>query len=357
MTRRDKGSNEDKTKPDINEFKGFIKKDKKENGYNKAAKFLLLLKKEDTVKVLKHLKEEEIEEISKQIAEIRKIDRDEAEKILKEFGVIKKKGVYTGEGGHEAAKNMLKTAFGEEKGMKLFKKVFPYEGQIPFDFLNEIENHQVLLLVKKEPSTVLSIILPHLEPEKSSYIIEALSSDTQKDVIQRIAKMNKVAPEVIVKIEGVLKERIRTQGKVISKEIDGKSTLADILKHMSFTEEQQILEDISQENAELSEEIKDRLFTIDLILLIDDQDMQNILRDYDDSEIAVILKGKTEEMKNKILNNISERRKGLILEETAHIGIMRKADVDKYTKEFLDYITTLEEEEKFIIHRANDTFI
>ncbi|HUZ17909.1 MAG TPA: flagellar motor switch protein FliG [Spirochaetia bacterium] len=319
------------------------------NGYRKVAKFLLLLGKDDAAKVLKHFTSEQIEAISTEIAHIEKIDNAEARKLLEEFGT--RGGQPTvGKGGAGTARTILVSAFGEERGNRILQHVLPEERGTPFQFLNDLDHEQILLLLKNESTPTVSIILPFLKPQKAAKVLKDLPSEIQRESIRRIAKITKFNPEVIARIEGVLKERIRTQGKVITEEIDGRAALAEILKFMDYARGEQILNVLSSVDPELSQNVKDRLFTIDLLLLIDDTEVQSVFRDFDDQEIATLLKGKNEAITEKVLSNVSARRRLLIREEIENLGRMRRSDIDKATKDFVDYLVDLDEQRKIVIH-------
>ena len=318
-------------------------------GYRKVAKFLLLLGQDEAAKILKHFTPDEIEGISREIARIRSVDGTEAKDLLSEFGVVQKRS-HRVTAGPETARAMLVAAFGEERGKALLRRVVPNGAEAPFRFLGDIGYEQILLLLKNESAPTVSIILPYLEARKAAQVIEHLPADIQKEVIRRIAKIERIDQEVVSRIEEFLKERIRTQGTVVSQEIDGRSALADILKHMDLSSEEKILEDLADFDPELSQAVKDKVFTIELILKIDDAELQTILRDYDDREIAVILKGKSEPIASKIINNVSSRRAAIVGEEMTALGRMRRAEVDKATKEFLDYLIELDDQRKISIH-------
>ena len=339
--------------PGAEMVQGFIKEKGTGNGVKKAAKFLLLLDKEDAAKVISHMKESEVEELSREIALIKKIDTAEARELLREFGLLRRTPS-TFDGGIDAARKILETAFGKEKALAYLKKAAPGMGRVPFDFLNELEYHQIQLLIKNEPISVVGSILQYLQPKKSSLIIQELPPDQRTDVVKRIAKMEKLAPEVIEKIEEVLRERVRTQGKMVTQEIDGRSILARILRHMNITAEERILEGLSEVHPEVSDEVKEKLFTIDSVLKIEDVDLQEILREFSDEEIAVILKGKSEIVFSKILDNVSERRRAIIRDEMDRLGAMRRVDVDKSTREFLEYLRSLEEQHRLVIRREDE---
>jgi flagellar motor switch protein FliG len=304
---------------------------------------------------LKHFDPSEVEEISLEVARTGKIDNAEAQALLAEFGVVgeKSKGF---KAGSETAKSMLTAAFGESRAKRILTRVVPETREKPFGFLGEIDPDQILLLLKNESAPTISIILPYLPPQKASKVLQSLSPELQRQVIRRIAKMKKVDPDVIVRIEGVLKERIRTQGRVITEEIDGRRALADILKYLEYSQEEKILDDLASSDPELSQDVKDRLFTIELVFDIDDADLQAILRDYDDEEIAVILKAKDERIQQRILSNLSSRRQLMVREEILSLGKMRKSDVDSATKDFVDYLVELDDQRKITIHR-NDKIV
>lgn len=326
-------------------------------GYRKAAKFLLLLGKREASTVLNHFSPKEIEEITREIASIKQINNEEAAKILKEFGSTRGRKPLTPTGGIEVAKNMLNAAFGKEKGSEIFKKVIPFNGEKPFSFLEDLEYQQLIMILRKEPVHVLTVILSFLDPVKASKVLESMTPLVQISLVTRMAGMGKVSPEVIMSMEKVLIERIRTQGKVVTEEIDGQSVLADILKNMDLSDEGRILDTLADSDVELAELVREKLFTVDSIHFVRDTDMEKILRDFTDTEIAVLLKGKNDELRNKIIYNVSKRRIEFIKYEEEALGLMRKADVDKAMKEFLDYLKDMEIQGNIVLSREKDEYI
>lgn len=329
---------------------------KPSSGAEKAAKFLLLLDKNNAAEILSHLEESEIEELLVELARVKRIDGEEARNILKEFGIVKAKGG-TLKGGPEAARNMLSHAFGEERANNLVSKVMPFGSENPFEFLRDLEFQQILIIMKREPASVVSVVLPYIESKTAAAVLEALHPDLQMDVVRRIAKMREVSPEALLRVAEVLRERIKRQGGVVTEEIDGRAALARILRHMSLDKEEEILESLAEVNPEVSEEIRDQLITMDVVFMIDDQDLQGILREFADTEIAKLLKGKTGDLRRRIFANISERRQIIVREEMARLGPMKLSDVLKVTREFLGYIREMEEGGRLVIHRDDEYFV
>ena len=335
------------------------------SGYQKAAKFLLLIGPKQAAEVLKQFPQEDVEKIVREIAVVRKLKKAESADILSSMGglvadksavpPVPPDGIVAG--GADKAKSMLVAAFGRDEGKKLFSRILPFGGRRPFDFLDELQPEQIMTVIKNEPPYVMSIVLSFLEPELSSKIIKKLPPESRREIVLRMARQGKIAPGVIEKMEGIFRDRIRAQGRVITEEIDGKAVLAGILKHMELGTEEKILDDLSETRKDLAGEIKERIYTTDLILRMDDKDVQLLLRDFADSELAVIIKGKSEELRKKLLDNLSGRRRVMIEEESVYIGEMLRSDVDKATKELMLYLMELEQKGQVIIPRADEEYI
>ncbi len=318
-------------------------------GHKRAAKLLLLLGIEQASGILKHLSTEEIEKITGEIARIKRIDRDEAKKILGEFGTVANEIVATPRGGVQVARDILESSLGREKAEEILEKLSPYTDQKPFAFLNDLEYQQIMLLLRKEPVHVVSIVISYLNPDRASQVLESLPPLDQSQVVRRIAGLGRVSPEVLSSIEDSLRERIRTQGRVVTEDINGRNVLADILKHLPLQEEDRILDSLKDRNDDLAEEIRERLFSIDSILEIPDQQLQRVLQQYPDRDLAIILKGKGKEVEGKLLRNVSERRGEFIRGERESLGPMKRSEVDRSTKDFLLHIRSRVEEGEIVL--------
>lgn len=340
-----------------NSNKGFIKETVRDRGYRKAAEFLLLLGKDEAAKVLKHLTEEEVKGITEEIASIKKIEPREAEKVLQEFGYLAATKDLIARGGLEKAKEMLIKAFGEEKGNQLYKKIEMKTVPHPFSFLMDLDMEQVKMLLKDESAPVIAVILPHLKPELASRLLSSLDRELQKEVVLRISKMKHIDPEVLRRVEEALKNKIRMQGEIVTEEVDGKSSLAEILKHMKSSDEKKILSELQEENPELAREIEKKIFTIDIINFISDKDMQKILRDYSERELAMILKGIDETLKEKILKNVSQRRREMIEEEMISLRPLLRSEIEKVIDDFLDYIKLEDARGSITIKKQDEEYV
>jgi flagellar motor switch protein FliG len=353
----DKPSSIPKMDPYLN---GFLKSGKpaaKSSRYRKIAKFLIVLGVEDAAKVLSHFDGEEVESVIHELSLVKTVGKEEREKLFEEFGKGLKK-TWSGKPlilGEKAAKTILAKAFGDERAEEIFNRAVPKSGY--FDFLKDIEAAQTALLLKDESVLVQAVVLPYLDPEKSSKVLEGIKEENQLAVVKRIARMKTLDTSVIEKIADALREKAHRIGKTDSADIDGKGVLADILKYIDPEEGKEIIETLQSEAPEVAQDIEDRLFTMDSILSMNEKDLQKIIRQMEDKEIALLLKGKRDAIRAKILNNVSERRRLLITEEYKILGPMPKHEVDEAARDFIRLVRDLEEEGEIVLRNYNEEII
>jgi len=335
-------------------IRGFIKETSRDTGYRKAAQFLMLVGKDEAVRVLRHMSPEEIEGITREIARTQKIEEKEASKILEEFGYIRETKDLIASGGIEKAQEMLVASVGPEKAEKILAKVRKDMAPPPFSFLQDVDAHQSISLVREESPPVIALIMAHLEPKLAARILLALPPEQQREVVGRVAKMGKVDLEVIRTAEETLRKKIRNQGEVVTEELDGKAALTEILRYMDPGKEQAILEGLEPNTAN---EIRKKLYTIDVVFQIPDKELQRVLRDYADRDVALIFKGTEEGPRQRILGAVSERRRDFIRLEAEGMGAVLRSEVNAAIEDFLAYIQVLEQKGEIAILRERDEYV
>lgn len=308
-----------------------------ETGISRAAKFLLLLGTDEAAKVLSQLPAEDIDRVAKEILSIKNIDAIEANDVLAEFGWLVKTKGWALEGGPETAEKILVAAFGPERARELLRKAAP-ETIRPFRFLNDFEPSELMVILKDESSQVLALILPYIEPKRASGLIELLEESRRIDVVKRVARLEKVNPEILRRVEETLKDRIRRIGTMSSDEIDGKSALAGILRHVDPRLEARVLDALEEDNPEISRSVRERLFTLDDVVRVPSRELQKALRDFQDRDLALVLKGRGDDFREKILGNVSKNRRELIIDEYKILGAVRREDADEAARELLSYL-------------------
>ncbi|MCK5007067.1 MAG: flagellar motor switch protein FliG [Spirochaetales bacterium] len=334
-----------------------IKDNLRDKGYSKAARFLMLLGKEEAAKVMRHLDEEEVAGITKEIAQVDKIESNEAIKILEEFGYLLKTQDLVARGGIAMAEAILRKAFDEEKATVLVNKLKNRTAPHPFSFLMDLDFEQVRLLLKDESAPVLTAILPHLSPDRAAEVLHSLDEELQLQIVMRMAKLKEISPEVLRQAEGSLKERIRAQGQIVTEEIDGQAALAEILRNMKYTNEREIMEQLELTEPALAKDIEKKLLTMDVLLRISDRDLQSVLRDFSDNELALLCKGLNEKQVAQFRSNLSTRRWASIVAESEDIGAVFRSEVDKAVEDFLDYIKLQKEKGEISIIKDGDKVV
>ena len=324
----------------------------KESVYRRVAKFLLLIGVDEAAKVMPHLTEEQTEKIIPEIASIRSVSPDEASTILAEFQALVQRS--REDGGVDTARTILEKAFGAEKAADMLNKSVPFSEGKPFEYLAEADSEKVGQLLKDESGAVRALVLSYLKPKVSAAVISALSEDEQRDVILRLAKMKEINPEVVRRVDQAMHEKMNNVVTEKSDRIDGRSALAQILKKMSPDAEANVLGTLSESDPDLGKDLRERLFTIDDVVDANDRFIQNTLRDMQDADIAMLIAGKADVFRNKILTNVSKTRGDSILEEESLRKPMRRSDCEKVTSQFFSVLRRAWEEGKLVVKGRDD---
>ncbi|WP_288567600.1 flagellar motor switch protein FliG [uncultured Treponema sp.] len=304
----------------------------KDSIYRRVAKFLVIVGIDEAAKILPHLTEEQTEKIIPEIASIQKITPEESASILEEFESLVEKA--REEGGLETARNILTKAYGSEKAEDMLKKSVKYPDGKPFDYLSDADAERIKVLIDGESDAVKSLVLSQIEPKKAAKVINLMDVDDKKKIVLRLAKMKPVAPEVLAEIDRSLHEKLLTQNTENSQNMDGRGVLAQILKRMNPSVENSIINTLSEQDPELGEDLRKRLFTEEDVIGSDDRFIQNYLHDMEDRDIAVLIYGKNDAFREKILSNVSKNRRRVILDEESMIHHLTKSDSEKMTSSF-----------------------
>ena len=327
--------------------------DTQDSVYRRVAKFLVLIGVDEAAKVLPHLTQEQTEKIIPEIASIKSISPDEAEQILQEFQFLIQQSRESG--GIGTAQTILEKAFGKEKAQEVLDKTVPFKNGKPFDYLEEADSDKITALLKDEASYVRALVLSHIQPKTAAQVINSLPENEKKEVILRLAKLKEIDPETLKRVDKAMQEKVNKITVIKSDSINGQSTLAEILKRMNPKAEEEILNRIADDSPEISENLRELLFTTQDILNSDDRFIQNKIRDMSDEDAALLIAGKEEKFREKILSNVSENRKKQILDTEEIKKPMRRSDIDKVTSQFFsDLRRAYDDGELYIKGRDED---
>lgn len=326
-------------------------------GKQKAAMFLISIGPDKSAEILRHLKDEEIEEITKAIAGIKKLKNTYQDKVIEEFYQLSLAQEYITEGGINYAKEILEKAFGASKSEILLKKMTAsLKSNGPFDFAKSMDPAKIAQLIKDEHPQTIALILYNIKYQQSATILAMLPKNKQVDVARRIAMMEKPSYDVVKQVEEILQKKISYDymNDEMSTSISGVETLTEILRAVDRGTEQNIMEYLKKENSEVEEEIRKKLFTYEDIVKLDDKSIQRVLRDIDNSVLALAIKASTKNIQDLLFKNLSNRVADLIKEDIELMGPVRVRDVEKAQDTIVMKIRDLEKTGEIVISRGGE---
>ena len=322
------------------------------DGIQKAAILLITLGPEKAAVVFKHLKEDEIEQLTLEIANTRSVTPAQKEQVLNEFCEICLAQQYIAEGGIGYAKDLLQKALGENKAQEVLGKLTASLQVRPFEFIRKTEASQILNFIQDEHPQTIALILSYLSPQQAASIISSLTPDKQTDVAKRIAMMDRTSPDVIKEVENILEQKLASLVSQDYTIVGGVDSVVEVLNTVDRGTEKHIMENLEIEEPELADEIRKKMFVFEDILMLDDRSIQRVLREVENSELAVALKNANEEVQNVIFNNMSTRLVDMIKEDMEYMGPVRLKDVEEAQQKIVNIIRKLEDSAEIVISRG-----
>lgn len=318
-------------------------------GVRKAAVLLLSLEQDQAAEVLKRLPAEAVEEVSREIASMGEIPVNARRDVFGEFYNLALANTYISEGGLEYAKSLLRKSLSPADADRFIKQVTQQVQTTPFSFLQKAESENLLTFIQDEHPQTIALILAHLPPQKASEILVGLPGQKQVEVVKRIANMEQTNPEVIKEVERGLEHRLSDIVSQTFEKAGGVDTVAEILNLADRSTEKGIMEGLEAEDPDLVEQIRRLMFVFEDILLVNDKGIQSVLKEVDNEELSLALKTASQELKDKIFKNMSERAAQLIQEDMQYMGPVRVSDVEAAQQKIVDIVRRLEDAGEIII--------
>ncbi|MCL1997930.1 MAG: flagellar motor switch protein FliG [Turicibacter sp.] len=321
-------------------------------GREKAAILLIAMGPEKSAKIFKHLREEEIEAITLEIANTTTIRPELKDEVLEEFYQICLAQQYITEGGIAYARSVLEQALGESKAFEVISKLTVSLQVRPFDFIRKTDASQIINFIQNEHPQTIALILSYLRPQQAGEVLSSLAEDKQADVARRIAIMDRTAPDVIKEVERALEKKLSLLMMDDFATVGGVDSVVDILNAVDRTTERHIMETLDAEDVELSEEIRKKMFVFEDILSLSNRDVQKILKEVDAKELSMALKGSTEDLQAHIFANMSKRLAQMTKEDMDYMGPVRKTDVEEAQQKVVNIVRRLQEAGEIIVARG-----
>jgi flagellar motor switch protein FliG len=332
-----------------------------ESKYRRVAKFLILIGSEQAAGILAELDPEQVDEISKEIASINVIKPDERDQILVEFhSLFSKPYNFSGSsyGGIETARRILYAVKGPEEGERLLNKAVPKSKENLFGFLEEFSAEQLVMFLKDETDQTAALILSRMTAKLSAETLSKLQPNRKALILKRMAHQSEVAPEVLEQVSEALREKIRNVSAGSNDiKIDGMQALTAILKHGDYSFGDKLINEIEKDDPKIGQNLKEKLYTLDDVLLAVDRPIQDKLSTMSDRDIAILLKGRGNEFYEKIMSCVSAGRRKTIREENEILGAVPKRDCDSVAREFLTWFRFARENGEILLYSDEDVVL
>lgn len=327
------------------------------SGRQKAAILLITLGPEYSAELYKRLNEEEIEQLTFEIANMRKINSGDKGIVMEEFHQMVVAQEYINHGGVDYATDILEKAYGQQKALEVINRLSATLQIRPFDFARKSDANQILNFIQNEHSQTIALILSYLQPEQSSMILSSLPNEKQTDVARRVAMMGATSPDMINQVERVLEQKLSSTSQQDYTAAGGVETIVEILSGVDRSTERTILDTLEIDDPDLAEEIKKRMFIFEDIVNLDDRSIQRVIKDIENSDLQLSLKVASDEVQDTIFRNMSKRMAETFKEEMEYMGPVRLRDVEEAQTRIVSTIRRLEETGEVIIARGGDDVI
>lgn len=323
-------------------------------GLRKAAIVLLTMEKPLAAEVMSQLRKEDVETLTMEIARLDDVTREEQEAAIDEFYNLGMARVQIERGGMDYAHDLLEQSLGKDKASQILDNVKQSLSSVPFGFLHKTGADNLLTFVSEEHPQTIALILSHLPAALAAQVLSGLPSNKQLDVVRRVATMEQTSPEVIHDVEKSLESRMTSMFNQSFEKAGGIQSIAQMLNVTDRMTNKAILESLEQESPELVDQIRRLMFVFDDLLKLDDKSIQSLLKEVENSQWALSLKGASEELRQKIMGNLSQRAAAMLEEEMQYLGPVRVSDVESAQQQIVDTVRRLEDMGEIVIGAGGD---
>ncbi len=318
-------------------------------GLQKSAILLLTLTQDVASEILKRLDRDVVEDVSREIASIGEVPSEQRDEVVSEYYTLALAHRYVEAGGLQYARALLERSMSREDASRIMQQIEHQVYRQPFSFLQKTESENLLAFIQDEHPQTIAVILAHLPPARASEILVGLPAAKQLEVVTRVANMEQTNPEVIKEVERGLESRLSGLVSQSLKRAGGVEAVAEMLNLADRATEKGLLESLESDDPDLAEQIRRLMFVFEDILLVNDKGIQAVLKEVDNDELALALRTASDELKEKIFTNMSQRAAQLIKEDMEYMGPVRLSDVEAAQQKIVDVVRRLEDAGDLII--------
>ena len=318
----------------------------------KAAILLISLGPEVAANVYKHLREDEIEQLTLEIAALRKVESEDRNSILQEFHDLAIAEEYISQGGIEYAREILQKALGSERALSILEKLTATLQVRPFEFARKASAAQILSFIQNEHPQTIALVLSYLDAKQAAAILSELPQPLRSDVARRVAKMDATSPDVVNSIERMLENKLASTTMIDTTSVGGLDAIVQIINDVDRATERSIMETLEVSDPQLAEEIKKKMFVFEDIVMLDNRAIQRVIRDIEQNDLILALRTASEDVREVIFKNLSKRMVETFKEEMEYAGPVRLRDVEEAQQRIVAQIRRLEDMGEIVVARG-----
>ncbi|MGD1092204.1 MAG: flagellar motor switch protein FliG [Bryobacteraceae bacterium] len=314
------------------------------SGVRKVAILMVMIGDEASSSILREMDEDEVQEISKEIARVKSLTAEEAEGVLEEFYQMTVAHDYVVKGGVEYARKILVTAFGAEPAKRMLDRLMKTltSETLSFDALQKTDPSQLAKFIHSEHPQTIALVLSHLNPSQAAGLLFSLPVDLRADVALRMASLDQISPEIISKIAVVIGAKLKTLGELSRESYGGVPAVAEMFNRLDSSTSKDILDSIEKVNPKLVETIRHLMFVFEDLLLLDINAIKEVLGKVDRKILTVALKGTSDQMRNHMLKAMSQRGSDMLREDMDALGPIKIKEVDAAQQQIIAVVRQLE---------------
>jgi len=321
-------------------------------GRRKAAVLLVTLGSDKAAAVFKHLRDDEIESLSLEMAKLSNVEPEVTDSVLEEFAATVTAYDSFVSGGVDFAREVLERALGHERADEIIARLSIVIEMRPFEFMRRTPPEQIANFLRNESSQVVALVIANLHTAQAAQVLANLPEAEQADIALRIARMGETSPDVVKQVEAIMRQKLENVVQQEYSAAGGVKSLADILNQVDRSTERNVLDSLSDADEELGEEVRRLLFVFEDIVKLDDRAIQMVLREADQKDLALTLRGVSDDVKQTILSNMSERGAEMLLEEMEYQPPQRKKVVEDAQGRMVAIVRRLEESGAIVLDRG-----
>jgi flagellar motor switch protein FliG len=321
-------------------------------GRKKAAVLLVSLGTDRAADVFRHLREDEIESLSLEMAKLQRVDPATTGEVLQELAATVQAFDSLTSGGVEFAREVLEQALGSERAAEIIGRLATVIEMRPFEFLRRTPAEQIVTFLRNEAPQTIALVVANLHTSLSAQVLAAVPEGEQADIALRIARMGETSPDVVKQVENVIRQKLDSVVQQEYSVAGGVKSLAEILNHVDRSTERNVLDTLGETDEELAAEVRRLLFVFEDVVKLDDRAIQLILREADQKDLALALRGVDDDVKDRILANMSERGAQMLVEEMEYQPPQRKRVVEEAQGRIVAIVRKLEEAGAVVLSRG-----